>query len=41
RPGMHSLRAVRYRLAELDGQFAVFESESGGVTVRATLPFES
>lgn len=40
RPGLHALRAVRYRLAELDGQLAVFESESGGVTVRATLPLE-
>lgn len=40
RPGLHALRAVRYRLAELDGQLAVFESEDGGVTVRATLPLE-
>jgi signal transduction histidine kinase len=40
RPGMHALRAIRYRLAELDGQLSVFESESGGVTVRATLPIE-
>ncbi len=40
RPGLHALRAVRYRLAELDGQLAVFESDSGGVTVRATLPLE-
>jgi hypothetical protein len=40
RPGMHALRALRYRLAELDGQLAVFESESGGVTVRATLPID-
>lgn len=40
RPGLHALRAVRYRLVELDGQLAVFESDSGGVTVRATLPFE-
>jgi hypothetical protein len=40
RPGLHALRAVRYRLSELDGQLAVFESENGGVTVRATLPFE-
>lgn len=38
RPGMHALRAVRYRLAELDGQLAVFEGENGGVMVRATLP---
>jgi glucose-6-phosphate-specific signal transduction histidine kinase len=41
RPGLHALRAVRYRLAELDGQLAVFESESGGVTVRATLPLDA
>lgn len=40
RPGLHALRAVRYRLAELDGQLAVFEGESGGVTVRATLPLD-
>jgi glucose-6-phosphate-specific signal transduction histidine kinase len=40
RPGLHALRALRYRIAELDGQLAVFESESGGVTVRATLPLE-
>ena len=40
RPGMHALRALRYRLSELDGQLGVFESESGGVTVRATLPIE-
>lgn len=38
RPGMHALRAVRYRLAELDGHLAVFEGEGGGVTLRATLP---
>jgi hypothetical protein len=40
RPGLHALRALRYRLSELDGQLAVFESESGGVTVRAALPME-
>jgi signal transduction histidine kinase len=40
RPGMHALRALRYRLSELDGHLAVFESEIGGVTVRATLPME-
>ncbi|HMQ29585.1 MAG TPA: histidine kinase [Chloroflexaceae bacterium] len=40
RPGLHALRAVRYRLAELDGQLVVFESEGGGVTVRASLPLE-
>jgi hypothetical protein len=31
---------VRYRLSELEGQLAVFEHESGGVTLRATLPLE-
>ncbi|MBX0328770.1 hypothetical protein K2Z83_13915 [Oscillochloris sp. ZM17-4] len=41
RPGMHALRAVRYRLAELEGQLAVFESDSGGVTLRATLPLDA
>lgn len=40
RPGLHALRAVRYRLAEFDGQLAVVEGESGGVTLRATLPLE-
>jgi signal transduction histidine kinase len=40
RPGLHALRAVRYRLAELEGQLAVFEDEDGGVTVRATIPLE-
>jgi len=40
RPGMHALRALRYRLSELEGHLAVFEQESGGVTVRATLPME-
>jgi hypothetical protein len=39
RPGLHALRAVRYRLAELDGQLEVCEGESGGVTVRAALPY--
>jgi hypothetical protein len=41
RAGMHALRAVRYRLVELDGQLAVFESERGGVTLRATLPLDA
>jgi signal transduction histidine kinase len=40
RPGLHALRAVRYRLAELDGQLAVFDSEGGGLTLRATLPLD-
>jgi hypothetical protein len=38
RPGVHGLRVIRYRLAELDGQLHVSEGESGGVTLRATLP---
>ncbi|MCX7791632.1 MAG: histidine kinase, partial [Chloroflexaceae bacterium] len=41
RPGLHGLRAVRYRLAEFDGRLDVFEGESGGVTVRATLPLDA
>ncbi|MFQ3661757.1 MAG: ATP-binding protein [Chloroflexaceae bacterium] len=40
RPGLHGLRAVRYRLAEFDGRLEVFEGESGGVTVRASLPLD-
>ena len=40
RPGLHALRAIRYRLAELDGQLAVVEPASGGLTVSATLPLE-
>lgn len=38
RPGLHALRAVRYRLSELDGQLIVTEADHGGVLVRATLP---
>lgn len=41
RPGLHGLRAVRYRLAEFDGRLDVFEGEHGGVTVRATLPLDA
>ncbi|MGQ9928411.1 MAG: sensor histidine kinase [Chloroflexaceae bacterium] len=41
RPGLHGLRAVRYRLAEFDGQLDVFEGEHGGVTVHATLPLDA
>lgn len=37
-PGLHSLRALHYRLLEFDGQLQVFEGESGGVTVRGLLP---
>ncbi len=40
RPGIHALRAMYYRLAELDGRLEVFESENSGVTVRGTLPLE-
>ncbi len=40
RPGVHSLRAMHYRLAELDGQLEVFEGENGGVVVRGTLPLD-
>jgi hypothetical protein len=40
RPGVHSLRAMYYRFTELDGQLEVFEGQTGGVTVRATLPLE-
>jgi hypothetical protein len=40
RPGVHSLRAMYYRVTELDGQLEVFEGQSGGVTVRAALPLE-
>lgn len=41
RPGLHALRAVRYRLAELDGQLRVVEGETGGVVVRAMLPLDA
>jgi signal transduction histidine kinase len=40
RPGLHALRAMHYRLAECGGRLDVFETESGGVTVRATMPLE-
>jgi signal transduction histidine kinase len=38
RPGLHALRAMRYRLVELDGQLEVCEGDNGGVVVRASLP---
>lgn len=38
RPGVHSLRAMHYRLSEFDGRLDVFEGENGGVVVRGTLP---
>jgi signal transduction histidine kinase len=31
---------MHYRLAELGGRLDVFETEGGGVTVRATMPLE-
>lgn len=40
RPGLHALRAMHYRLAELGGRLDVFDTEHGGVTVRATLPLD-
>jgi hypothetical protein len=40
RPGLHALRAMHYRVAEFGGRLDVFETEGGGVTVRATLPLE-
>jgi hypothetical protein len=40
RPGLHALRAMHYRLAELGGRLHVFETEGGGLTVRATMPLE-
>lgn len=40
RPGLHALRAMHYRLVELGGRLDVFETEAGGVTVRATVPLE-
>ncbi len=40
RPGLHALRAMQYRLAELGGRLDVFETNSGGVTVRATAPLD-
>lgn len=41
RPGVHSLRAIHYRLNELDGRLEVFEGENGGVVVRGTLPLDN
>ncbi|PDW03419.1 sensor histidine kinase [Candidatus Viridilinea mediisalina] len=39
RSGMHALRALRYRIAEFDGEFFVLEGERGGLTVRAVVPY--
>lgn len=41
RPGLHALRAMRYRLIELGGRLDVFETEGSGVAVRATMPLDS
>ncbi|EFO79087.1 putative signal transduction histidine kinase [Oscillochloris trichoides DG-6] len=40
RPGMHALRALRYRLAEMDGELLVAEQPSGGVVLEARIPLE-
>lgn len=39
RSGMHALRALHCRIAEFDGEFSVLEGESGGLTVRAVVPY--
>jgi hypothetical protein len=36
RPGVHSLRAIQYRLAEIDGSLEVFDQD--GVIVRGIIP---
>jgi signal transduction histidine kinase len=40
RPGLRALRAMQYRLSEFGGRLDVFETEGGGVTVRATMPLD-
>jgi hypothetical protein len=40
RPGLHALRAMYYRVSELGGRLDVFQTEGGGVTVRAAMPLE-
>jgi hypothetical protein len=40
RPRLHALRAMEYRLAELGGRLDVFEAETGGLIVRATMPLD-
>ncbi len=40
RPGFHALRALNYRLAELEGSLDVFEGDSGGVIVCGRLPLQ-
>jgi signal transduction histidine kinase len=41
RPGLHALRALHYRLAEMDGRLDVFEPHDGGLVVRGSLPLGS
>jgi hypothetical protein len=38
RPGMHALRAVAYRLAELGGRLDVRDDEGGGLLVQGSVP---
>jgi signal transduction histidine kinase len=38
RPGLHALRAIAYRLAEVGGRLEVREHESGGLTVQGSIP---
>lgn len=40
RPGLHALRAMQYRVTELGGRLDVFETEGGGLTVRAMMPID-
>lgn len=41
RPGLHALRAVNYRLAEVGGILDVQEREHNGLIVQATVPLNS
>ncbi|NJK80724.1 MAG: hypothetical protein HC893_01305 [Chloroflexaceae bacterium] len=41
RPGLHTLRAIAYCLAEQDGYLEVNEGVRGGVVVRAVLPLHN
>jgi hypothetical protein len=41
RPGLHALRAIHYRLAEMDGRLDVFEPHDGGLVVRGALPLKN
>jgi glucose-6-phosphate-specific signal transduction histidine kinase len=41
RPGLHALRAMYYRLGELGGRLDVFDTQGGGVTVRASIPIDT